>query len=446
MKKLTTLRIGLGASAAILLACGVPAASAATSIAVPCAGQNGGPAGLIAAIHEANSVGGATVNLAPRCSYELLAPDNGSNGGTGLPVITSQVTLNGADTTIAGNNSDFRILEVDGPGGRLTLRGMIITGGSSLNAGVGAAGAGGGILNDEGTLVLDASQVTGNAAEIGGGGIASGTLGSGPLGTTVLNDSQVTDNTVSAGEGGGILNDAGTLTMNDSLVSGNTAPVGGGIASDPGSGTIAAADLTINGSQITGNTADVEFESPAGGGVANGGTATIMASRITGNTAPGGQGGGMLNYGTLTVKGSVVSRNTAPDDGAQPGQGFGGGIANLDFGFPGSGVLIMNHGSMTGNTSSEAGGAIFSVGSPGAPGSVSINHLLVARNTATQGGAIANESVLAVNFSLLTRNTATEEGGGIYNDGGTVTLTHAVVAGNQIDNCFPAGSISGCQG
>lgn len=447
MKKLTALRIGLGACIAILLASAVPAAQAATSITVPCSGPTGGAAGLIVAIGKANSDGGSTVYLAPHCAYQLDAPDNSSNGGNGLPVITSQVTLDGSATTIAGNGSDFRILEVDGPGGSLTLQGITITGGASVNAGVGAAGAGGGVLNVEGTLIVDNSRITGNTAEIGGGGIASGTLGSGPLGITTLNGSQVTDNTVSAGEGGGILNDAGTFTVNGSLVSGNTAPLGGGIASDPGSGGIAAALLTINGSQITGNTANVEFESPAGGGVANGGTGTIRGSQITGNTAPGGQGGGVLNYGTLAVEGSVVARNTAPDDGMQPGQGFGGGVANLDFGAPGSGVLTVQLSSMTDNTSSDAGGAIFSVGSSGGLGSVTLDRVLVTGNTAVQGGGIANESALTIISSLLTRNTATEEGGGIYNDSsGTVTLTHTVVTGNQIDNCSPEGTIPDCHG
>ena len=37
-------------------------------------------------------------------------------GATGLPVITSRITLNGFHTTIAGNDSTFRILLVTAPG------------------------------------------------------------------------------------------------------------------------------------------------------------------------------------------------------------------------------------------------------------------------------------------------------------------------------------------
>jgi hypothetical protein len=62
---------------------------------------------LIAAINAANSSGGATINLAPGCTYRLTAASspNAMLGDTGLPAITSRITLNGFRTTIAGNDS-----------------------------------------------------------------------------------------------------------------------------------------------------------------------------------------------------------------------------------------------------------------------------------------------------------------------------------------------------
>ena len=86
---------------------------------------------LIAAISTANSGGGARINLAPRCTYHLTTANNTDPmlGATGLPVITSRITLNGFHTTIAGNNSTFRILLVTAPG-NLTLQGLTITGGT----------------------------------------------------------------------------------------------------------------------------------------------------------------------------------------------------------------------------------------------------------------------------------------------------------------------------
>src|SRR5437773_10057165 len=48
----------------------------------------------------------------PGCTYRLTAASNTDPmlGATGLPVITSRITLDGFHTTIAGNNSTFRIL------------------------------------------------------------------------------------------------------------------------------------------------------------------------------------------------------------------------------------------------------------------------------------------------------------------------------------------------
>ena len=86
---------------------------------------------LIAAISAANSSGGARINLAPGCTYHLTAANNTDPmlGATGLPVITSRITLNGFHTTIAGNNSTFRIFLVTAPG-NLTLNRLTITGGN----------------------------------------------------------------------------------------------------------------------------------------------------------------------------------------------------------------------------------------------------------------------------------------------------------------------------
>jgi hypothetical protein len=50
-----------------------------------------------------------------------------------------------------------------------------------------------------------------------------------------------------------------------------------------------------------------------------------------------------------------------------------------------------------------------------------------------------------LNHSQVTGNTASH-GGGIFNNGGTVTLSATSVTGNNPDNCEPPGSIPGCTG
>ena len=45
--------------------------------------------------------------------------------------------------------------------------------------------------------------------------------------------------------------------------------------------------------------------------------------------------------------------------------------------------------------------------------------------------------------SQVSQNTASH-GGGIFNNGGTVTLSHTKVTDNVVDNCEPTNTIAGC--
>jgi hypothetical protein len=432
MKTLSIVKAGLGSGAVILLlssVLAVPAAQASTRASVPCSGKGGGSAGLVAAINSANSSGGATINLAAGCTYTLTTANNSDPmlGANGLPVITSRITLNGFRTTIAGNDSNFRILFVAGSG-NLTLQGLTITGGKT-------PGPGGGIFNLEGTLTLNHSTVTGNTSAGGmmsaGGGIASGTLGTGPLGTTTLNFSQINGNTTGGGGGGGILNHGGTLILNFSQVNGNTsAGGGGGIASGTGGmGGNSSSFLTVKFSQVNGNTSNGGPMAGAGG-IANGGTATITASQINGNIAPGAFGGGILNHAMMAINASEVNNNATPTDSSGD-QGGGGGIANLNItpltGVADSGVLTVTLSQVRGNSATGIGGGILedgvnpddSLGAPGGP--------------------------LTLKLSQVTGNTAAQGGGIFASSGSPVTLKITAVIKNTPDNCSPLSSIPGCK-
>ena len=431
---------GTGALLALAL---LPAgtALAATGVSVPCSGSGGGAAGLVAAINAANAGGGGTIRLAVGCTYRLTAPaSSGALGPNGLPIITSAITIKGNGATIARRSTaPFRILEVDGPGGNLTLQHVTITGGDT-------PGAGGGMFNFAGRLVLDASVVTGNASEGGqmsaGGGIVSGTLQNGPAGTLVLNASKVTRNTTS-GDAGGILNHAGTAVLNSSLVSGNVSGNGGGIASGPGNGGDPhGSSLTLNASTVAGNSATEGGGAPAGAGIANGGLAVIRASLITGNAAPGGLGAGILNHGTMTIAGSRVTGNSAPNDKAG-NPGFGGAITNLPSmgNVPGTGVLTVKNSVLSGNSASGFGGGL--ANAPHATATVIGS--TVSFNSAATGGGLASQGRLIMRGSLVTRNTASAAGG-IAKLGGTVRLHATTVTRNAPDNCEPPGGIPGCTG
>jgi hypothetical protein len=379
--------------ACIALAAVGGAARGAHSGNVPCSGAGGGAAGLVAAIAAANAGGGGGVNLAPGCTYSLTSANNTAPGlgASGLPVITTPITINGSGATIAGNNSNFRIIAISGQaGGSLTLNGITVTGGNV--SGPGPAGFGGGIFNLAGTLRLNNSVVTHNTASNAGGGIASGTMGPGPGASLTLNNSEVSWNTVPpTGQGaGGILSISGTLTLNNTTVDHNTASGGGGIASGNGNGGGAGSSIDVNNSVISDNTA-TGGDQTGGGGVSNGGTLRMNNTQLTGNDAGTGTGGGLLNHASATLNNVSATGNSAA---------VGAGIAQINLqGLPGASPpvpdLTMNNGNVTGNTASVAGGGIANVSAFGEPL-------------------------------------------------GSITLRNTQVSGNSPNNCVPVGTIAGC--
>ncbi len=124
-----------------------------------------------------------------------------------------------------------------------------------------------------------------------------------------------------------------------------------------------------------------------------------------------------------------MASNTAPTDSSGD-QGGGGGIANLNItpltGVPNSGVLTLTLSQVTGNTAAGLGGGILedgvnpddSLGQPGGP--LTLQHTQVTGNSAGQGG-------------------------GIYaSTGSPVTLQLSQILGNVPNNCYPPGTVSGC--
>jgi predicted outer membrane repeat protein len=466
---------GIAAGVTVL---GLGSASFAASN-VPCS-----TAALVAAFNTANSAGGGTINLAAGCHYMLTSPDNGENG---LPVVTSPIAVNGNGATIDGTGS-VRILEVDGPGGNLSLQNVTLTGGS--------ADVGGAIANIGGTVSLNRTQVTGNTAAEAGGGIASATFDPSSVAKLTLNSSSVsgnqqTDDSQNALGGGGIVNLLGTATLNHSQVNGNNAQgfVGGGIANgDYMNFSSSSSFLTINSSQVDGNTAP----NAGGGGVQNLlGSVTVNNSEVNGNTSLNGGG---ISSGTggnpppatshLKVNNSRIDGNTAtavfvPGEGPPIAAGgiANGGEASLNNSEVNnntashvSGAGIVNHATMTVNNSkvngniaagsglTASGGGILNAQGPPGTGttSLTLNNTQVNDNHAGgNGGGIANGvafpgmsldgGALTLHNSEATGNSAAH-GGGISNSGGTVTLSNSSVSGNTPDNCFPPGTIAGCTG
>ena len=444
-------------------------------------------AALVGAIDAANSGGGGTLNLAHGCDYKLtVSPDSSENG---LPTITTAITINGKHATIDGTGS-FRVFEVDGPGGKLSLHQLTITGGSVLDFG-------GGIANVGGSVSLDHVQVTGNSAGVAGGGIANATFDPASVATLTARHSSISKNQQTQPPsqdesgglgGGGIANVDGTVKLDHVQVNGNTAQggVGGGIASGDYLRTGAPTALTLNHSQVNGNVAPHAGgggiqnllgnatlnhtqvsgnTSLNGGGIASGNQGNPSAtaelrlnhSKVNGNTAtagPGGEGppvaaGGIANGSVAVLNHSRVDRNHAPN-------GLGAGIVN-------HGTMTLEHSSVNRNTAAASGfagsggGILNAEGPPGTtPAVLTLDHSNVNGNRAGgYGGGIANGVPLppgppplvggqvTLKHSHVMHNHAAH-GGGIFNNGGTVTLQSSLVTGNQVDNCEPTNSIAGC--
>ena len=207
---------------------------------------------------------------------------------TGLPTITSDLTIVAAKISRASDAAAFRILQV-AHGGALTMLNGSVSGGRAVDCpDGGAAICAGGILN-LGTLTLVNSHVFSNTAAgsgsiVGGAGIVNG-------GTASLTNSIVSENTAS----------------------GDTAAVGGGITNNTG------ASLSLVNSALRGNSAVGPMGGVAvGGGLANFGTASLTTSRVQHNTvvAPGGTatGGGIYQENAAATLRLTRVNGNEPND------------------------------------------------------------------------------------------------------------------------------------
>ena len=195
----------------------------------------------------------------------------------------------------------------------------------------------------------------------------------------------------------------------------NTASQGGFSIYDDAQGL----DLTINGPgarvlAVNGNDETRDF------GIATGANVTISGLSIkNGKTySSNPDAGGIGNSGILTLDHVTMSGNTA--------YGYGGAISN-------AGTLTVTDSTVNGNRSFPGGGIYNYRG-----GALTISNSTFSGNTSTNGagGGVASTqtgSTLTITASTFYDNTAPEGGGGgIYTGGGGLsTITNATIAGNN---------------
>ena len=120
---------------------------------------------------------------------------------------------------------------------------------------------------------------------------------------------------------------------------------------------------------------------------------TLVRSRLHDNHATL-YGGALGNYGVLSLTDTTVDANIADSKG--------GGIYDYE-----GGVLVAERSTLSGN-SAQQGGGIFS-------------ELF-----------IHNKSAVTLTNSTVSGNSASQDGAGVYVTGGTLQLSNATVAANQI--------------
>jgi subtilase family protein/cadherin-like protein/Big-like domain-containing protein/FG-GAP repeat protein len=267
-------------------------------------------ASINAANDEVNNPGIDTINLAINGTYLLSLVVDTSVGNTGLPVINTEIVINGNDASILGstdNNpcdgvgSESRILLVNASG-NLTLNNTTISNGCVFDSGGGGDEiSGGGIAVIGGILSLNNSVISNNISQFLGGGIYSN------AGTITIENSEVLNNS-SQNWAAGIMNfNNGELIINNSSITNNSA------AGNAGGIDNSSSTVTINNSTVSSNSTGPGFH---GGGIySTSGTLTLFNSTVYGNSATYGAGISTFGLDTFIIN-STITENVATSQGA----------------------------------------------------------------------------------------------------------------------------------
>jgi hypothetical protein len=227
------------------------------------------------------------------------------------------------------------------------------------------------------------------------------------------------DSAVINSAGLGIEHSGGRLSVQDSVISGSDGGVGGGIVLAAGTGSLIHSAVFRNSSKGDG----------AGILIEKGGTLRVHRSTISNNGAFGG-GGGISNNGKLEVIGSNIINNTN---------------CQFECGIQNKGVATITDSLIADNEAAAGDG-----GGIGNSGKLTLIRSTVRNNRAPfcdepicgpprggHGGGIFNgeKARLILRGSLITENFAGVDGGGVFNDGGTVLQTKTFIINNTPNDC-----------
>ncbi len=389
-----------------------------------------------------------------------------ANGGSGIDINGNYNTIGGttagAGNIISGNQDNGVGLSGTYNAFVGNLIGLGADGSTSLgNRGEGVGIVAGGTLTKDNTIGGTTPEARNVISGNGGGGIIIGN-GDGTAGTVIEGNYIGTDAAGMVarpnlrfggvwflGAGANIL--GGTTPGTGNVISGNT---GGVYLSDGTNGVQVEGNLiglNATGTAALGNQNSGVLIGGVSGGVGNspgpstnntvgagniisgngGNGVEILGSGVTGNLVTGnyigtdaGGGTNLGNVGSGVLIGNGAANNTVGGTAA----GAGNTIASNT----GAGVSVEGATSTGNAVQSDAiynnsGGGIFNSG-----GTLTVSDSTIASNTAATGGGIFNNGTLTVGDSTIADNSATSGlGGGIANEnGGSVTLNNTLVADN----------------
>jgi hypothetical protein len=440
----------------------------------------------------------------------ILSGNSANNNGGGLSNSRGATTLSGC--TVSGNSVGAGGGGIDNRSGMVSLSDSTISGNS--------AAVGGGCVNG-GTLSLSGCTVSGNSATNGGGLANSGTL--------TLTNVTVSGNTTS-GNGGGLFNDGNALLVNVT-VSANSAPASCAVDTGTSAGKLTLFNTIVAGQKAGGDIEGaVESDSAHNligdgsgmAGMSNGsqgnqigtdqapidprlaplgdyGGPTLTMPMLAGSPAfgAGGTGAevpttdqrGFARNGRIDVgafqrpRGALEVNATADGAGSSPGQlslrqavnlanalGAAGAItfsslfdarhtitltagplvvtnpATTTIQGPGANLLSVSGNkasrvfeiedggstalsglSITGGNA-DSGGGLYDKG-----GTLSLSNCTVSGNAASKsgGGLYDKGGMLSLYDCTVSGNAANDSGGGLYDNGGTPTLTQCTISGNS---------------
>jgi hypothetical protein len=236
-----------------------------------------------------------------------------------------------------------------------------------------------------------------------------------------------------------------TLTLDRNVaVVGNLDATGNALVTLTSSGRDGSTDLTVNPG-VTASVSGLTLSGATENAVFNRGSLTLSHVAVTGNQIGYWVGPGYTFRGTVYNEGALVvqdSRITDNHVNTYGTDGGGGGISNAA-----AGTLTVANSTIANNTvpgvgvspGYTRGGGVFNFG-----GTATITGSTLTGNSASAGGGIYSNGTIAITDSTISGNLSQAgQGGGIYllGTGTGLTLANSTVASNQAANGGRGGGI-----